>query len=197
MQGRALKAQLKKKRELDERAECTFRPQLNPNSDAIAAKQPERVSHNPDTIEGLTARLRQEQQDKAERLERARRQVEADKLKECTFQPQLASATPSTVEAKPLVVRGLGRYMELKQLAKRQAEAQKEREQKAFLIEPPARLQPYTVPEPFHLHDRPNDERAEKTRVEVEAARMAECTFAPKLKEPSVAALLKASTGRA
>jgi hypothetical protein len=46
------------------------------------------------------------------------------------------------------VVRGLGRYMELKDMAKRQAEAQKQREQKAFMVAPPARLQPFTVPAP-------------------------------------------------
>ena len=69
-------------------------------------------------------------------------------------------------------MRGLGRYMELKQLARRQAEAQKEREQKAFLVEPPARLQPYTVPEPFrlHAHAKHADERAERARQEVRAA---------------------------
>ena len=34
--------------------------------------------------------------------------------------------------------------MELKEMAKRQAEAQKQREQKAFITEPPSRLVGYT-----------------------------------------------------
>ena len=61
-------------------------------------------------------------------------------------------------------------------------------------IEPPARLQPYTVPEPFALQGHKGvDERMERTRREVEAARMAECTFAPRVNEPSVATLLRES----
>ena len=55
---------------------------------------------------------------------------------------------PNQQEGSPVVVRGLGRYMELKDMAKRQAEAQKQREQKAFMVAPPARLQPFTVPAP-------------------------------------------------
>ena len=65
-------------------------------------------------------------------------------------------------------------------MAKRQAEAQKQREQKAFLLEPPTRLQPFTVPEPFQLTEKAADERTERARLEVERQRMAECTFAPK-----------------
>ena len=44
--------------------------------------------------------------------------------------------------------------MELKQMAKRKAEAQKIREEKAFMTDPPTRTAPYTVPKPFHLTPR-------------------------------------------
>ena len=100
------------------------------------------------------------------------------------------SQTPSVANDKPLVVRGLDRYMELKQMAKRQAESQKQREQKAFLTEPPARLHPYTVPEPFNLHEGVREERHERARLESERARMAECTFAPKTNENAITAML-------
>ena len=75
-------------------------------------------------------------------------------------------------------------------MAKRQAEAQKQREQKAFLTEPPARLQPYTVPEPFKLSKSRLDERAAARLRELADYEMQECTFAPKTNEVSSTQLL-------
>lgn len=121
--------------------------------------------------------------------------MEADRLRECTFQPKLSSSVPAEGTAaggeKPLVIKGIARHMELKMLAKRNAEELAQREQKAFLIEPPARAQPFTVPEPFKLHERGADTRTDKVREEVERRRMEECTFQPATNEASVAALLK------
>jgi len=117
--GKALKASLAKKRQSAEQAECPFKPTLDARSHALASSQPERISHNPEHVDTLTARLAHEQSERHERLERMRRQVEADTMKDCTFAPQIAKeATPSTADDKPLIVRGLGRYMELKQMAK-------------------------------------------------------------------------------
>ena len=141
-------------------------------------------------------RLAAEAREKAARLEAARRQVEAERLKECTFQPQVSPGERghSVADEKPLVVRGLGRYMELKQLAKRQAEAQKQREQKAFILEPPARLQPYTVPEEFRFSQTSRrEEKAEQVLHEANASRYAECTFKPRINEANVEALLRES----
>jgi hypothetical protein len=193
--GKALKATLAKKRESIEQVACPFKPTIDSKSAVLAASAPERISHNPEHVDSLTARLATEQREREERLERIRRKVEADKMKDCTFAPETVKQTPSTAEDKPLIVRGLGRYMELKQMAKRQSEAQKQREQKAFLIEPPSRLHPYTVPEPFVLHDKARDERFERTRKEVEESRNAECTFTPKINEVSVRSLLRSSAG--
>ena len=83
-------------------------------------------------------------------------------------------------------------------MAKRKAEEQAMREQKAFLTEPPARVAPYTIPTPFKLHEFEGaTERAERVRLEVERQRMEECTFAPQVKEESVASLLKAQGAQA
>lgn len=66
-------------------------------------------------------------------------------------------------------IRGLGRYMELKQMAREQAEALRQREQKAFILEPAARTHPYTVPEPFKMHGGEGGaERVARTMREVE-----------------------------
>ena len=147
----------------------------------------------------LGERLAVEQLERAERLEKARRKVEAEKLRECTFHPQLGSPIDEQASgtSKPLVVKGIARHMELKMMAKRQAEDLAQREQKAFLIDPPARAHPFTVPEPFRLHESGPDERSEKRRADLEKERMQECTFAPQTNEASVAALLRATAGDA
>ena len=85
--------------------------------------------------------------------------------------------------------------MELKQMAKRKAEAQKIREEKAFMTDPPTRTAPYTVPKPFHLTPRTAGEgRAAAARAEYEQARDAECPFQPVTNEASIDSILRAST---
>jgi hypothetical protein len=202
--GKALKEQLARQQAEQESEECTFKPKLDSKSQAIAANTGSRSALAPESIDTLSERLALEQKERADRLERARAEAEAQALRECTFAPQVQSRGGEHPEStdraskeateKPLVIKGLGRYMELKQMAKRQQEAQKQREQKAFLIEPPARLYPYTVPEPFKLHPKGVDERIEKARVEVERQRMEECTFSPRTNEASITTLLKAKT---
>ena len=153
-------------------------------------------------VDTLSERLAVEQQERAMRLEKARRAVEAEKLRECTFAPKLSHQQPPPAVGegdgagangeKPLVIKGIARHMELKMMAKRKADEQAMREQKAFLTEPPSRMNPYTVPEPFKLNEYEGaTERAERVRLEVERQRMEECTFAPQVKEESVATLLK------
>ena len=107
-----------------------------------------------------------------------------------------APVTPvgdSTDGGGEVVVRGLGRYMELKQMARAQADAQRQREQRAFIIEPSARSQPYTVPTPFKTHaaSEAAAERTQRMLKQVEEERLSECTFHPKTNELSVKQLLK------
>lgn len=142
----------------------------------------------------LTRRLEAQQLERGARLERSRREAEHDRLKECTFAPKMHESKTekgsSQEERSPVVVRGLGRYMELKDMAKRQAEAQRQREQKAFIVEPPARLQPFTVPAPFNLSEARLDERGAARLRDLAQHEMQECTFAPKTNEASATQLL-------
>ena len=69
-------------------------------------------------------------------------------------------------------------------------EAQKQREQRAFLTEPPEKLQPYTVPEPFQLHEGRGLERRLALERELLAKEAAECPFEPKTNDPPTKALL-------
>ena len=147
-----------KQREEQLQLECTFKPKVDERSAALAAKAPQRCTHTADG-DSVLERVAQQARERDEKLERLRREREAEELRECTFapkvQPRLAGAarkergkaadaaqsgTPTAAAAEEaaggVVVRGLGRYMELKQMAKAQAEAQKQREQRAFLLEP-------------------------------------------------------------
>ncbi len=93
----------------------------------------------------MSERLAVEQQERAMRLEKARRAVEAEKLRECTFAPKLSHQQPPPAVGegdgagangeKPLVIKGIARHMELKMMAKRKADEQAMREQKAFLTQ--------------------------------------------------------------
>ena len=60
-------------------------------------------------------------------------------MRVCTFTPAISSSKPSTAGATPVVVRGLGRYIELKMLAKQQAEEKRRTEERVFLLHPQAR----------------------------------------------------------
>uniref|UniRef100_K3WCZ1 Uncharacterized protein n=1 Tax=Globisporangium ultimum (strain ATCC 200006 / CBS 805.95 / DAOM BR144) TaxID=431595 RepID=K3WCZ1_GLOUD len=160
-----------------------------------------------------------DRQKKAEELEAKRNALELQELQECTFQPNIrkneerasrgrlptkTKASPSRdVERrvqphdestqKPVIVRGLGRFLELKEQAKRLQAEQKQREEKAF--RPNATYEPrsYTVPKPFNLSE-PSKEairRRLKLREERRAKERNECTFAPQTIESRHRKVLK------
>ena len=52
-------------------------------------------------------------------IAQVRRDKEYDTLKECTFEPELHAREEVPQPTGPVVVRGLGRYLELKEMAKR------------------------------------------------------------------------------
>lgn len=88
----------------------------------------------------------------------------------------------------PVLVRGLGRYMELKEMAKRQAEQKAAVEAKVFMTniysKPASR--PFTVPQPFRLgRSAESEQQEEQRRAQVEAAAQQyanrECTFKPQI----------------
>lgn len=88
----------------------------------------------------------------------------------------------------PVLVRGLGRFMELKEMARRQAEQKAAVEAKVFLtnIGSKAPRKPFTVPEPFRLGrsaESAAQEDVRRTQAEHAAAKHLnrECTFKPKI----------------
>ncbi|ETW04639.1 hypothetical protein, variant 1 [Aphanomyces invadans] len=95
-----------------EQAECRFRPALvaaDPDLDRTSVWNPETCLQQ---IEQARIMRRQ-------KLEDQRNSLEFQELQACTFAPAINRPTPRPSRA-PVVVRGLGRFLELKQLAKRQ-----------------------------------------------------------------------------
>jgi len=102
----------------------------------------------PDT---LTQRIKEKERQKMAQCEQVKKKKEYEELKECTFTPAIKRAVPKQASG-PIVVRGLGRHLELKELAQRQSEEKAERERKVFLTHVTnASTKPYTVPHPFDL----------------------------------------------
>jgi hypothetical protein len=50
-----------------------------------------------------------------------------------------------------VLVRGLGRFLELKDMARQQAEVKAAVEAKVFITQPKAPAAPFTTPQPFRL----------------------------------------------
>jgi len=195
-QGKALKQELAQQRKLEMDAECPFKPQMDTHSEALAAVAQQRAHLSPESVAELGERLAHQQKERQASLERARRELEARALRECTFTPKLVTnkklVTATAAEDAP-AIRGLGKYMERKDLARRQAEERRQREQKVFLIEPVTRAQPFTVPEPFKISsvNQGIEERRERLLQELAQRNSEECTFHPRTNETAARELLR------
>ncbi|EFN55803.1 hypothetical protein CHLNCDRAFT_52023 [Chlorella variabilis] len=168
-----------------------FRPQLNPRSVALAPT-------GSGGVHGLASVADRQRQ----RLAELRQEEEERQRSQCTFQPDTskprvkgyydeyhppkAHAPISIAHAAkqgPVVVRGLERYLELKQLAERQKVEAEERAAKVFLTNPCGK-QGTTVPQPFQLagHALLEAKAAEKQAALLESTlcdHMRDCTFQP------------------
>ena len=101
-------------------------------------------------VDTLTQRIKDKEREKMSQCQQVKKKKEYEELKECTFTPAIKRTVPKQPPG-PIVVRGLGRHLELKELAQRQAEDKAERERKAFLTNVSSSQKTYTVPAPFQL----------------------------------------------
>ncbi|KAH9096367.1 hypothetical protein LEN26_017542 [Aphanomyces euteiches] len=169
---KTIRSRIVKAMEEKEQAECRFKPDL-----ADLAPIDRTTIWNPATclqeIE-LARRLREQ------KLNDERQSREFEQLQACTFAPTINRDVKTS--KKPVVVRGLGRFLELKELAKRQENEQRQREAKVFTQTKDYKPRAYTVPAPFHLI---SDERANQRRERriPAASEVDECTFHPKTLE--------------
>ncbi|KAG7389869.1 hypothetical protein PHYPSEUDO_009383 [Phytophthora pseudosyringae] len=186
------------------KAECTFTPTLvtskNRNGSASTSKLYNRGPRSRTKLEwqseNLLHLIEAERHKKADEIEAKRNAQELKELEECTFRPNLqkprrrgkasAKGSPSPprdsdAEEKPVIVRGLGRFLELRDLARKQQAEQKQREKKVFAPNTAYEPRSYTVPKPFKLSESSRDsiKRRLKVREEMRTKERQECTFRP------------------
>lgn len=169
--GRQKKAHVAEVEEAKQLRECTFKPTL-------ISKPLQRG--NQDSCEDVVQRLSKVEVRRQKKVHEAAHMKDYDELKECTFTPQLCQPVPGP--KGPVVVRGLGRHMELKEMARKQQEAKEKVEEKVFFKNPKGSKTLFTVPEPFKLGGGQRVDDLRVTRAEQTASmnRLEECTFKPR-----------------
>lgn len=150
--------------------ECTFAP-------AVSSKTSKRYAHIKSRYTGNGAKIMDNIEEdlirKEEYLAEKRREREEQQIQQCTFNPE--TTRPYEEPEQAVIVSGLGRFFELRELARKQQEEQLRREAKIFHPESKARCDGITIPEPFPLSRGAGD----KWRNEDSIQRPRECTFAP------------------
>lgn len=141
--------------------------------------------------EDISEKIERRRALREKKLARAKSEQLERELKDCTFRPNVAIRTKREgkddggcgVERprRPVVVRGLGRYLELKELAKRKEEEKRRREREVFCEPPSVLKRTHTVPKPFTFASKGS--RRKDHTLALRDREMAECTFQPKRHE--------------
>jgi hypothetical protein len=146
-----------KQRSVDDgSSEYTFKPEIDPR----ANRRYSHVRSHYDCKEGLMENIRDDLIRKEELIEERRRQLAEEETAECTFVPGTKPPLENQRSA-PAVVSGLGRFFQLKEMAQKQQEEQRARENKVFRPEQASRSRygGVTIPEPFGLSDQRDNSR--------------------------------------
>ncbi|GIL54738.1 hypothetical protein Vafri_10453 [Volvox africanus] len=134
--------------EAERSVECTFRPNINQRSASLGRQR--RGSLVLASVDGheQATKLR------SSILTEARALKEYEELKECTFTPAINRTVPKP--NGPIAVPGLGRHMELKELARKKREAEEARKAEVWNLRPksPGPRAGITVPRPFSFEAR-------------------------------------------
>jgi len=149
---------------------CTFRPETHVSRDP--RWEHVKAHYSKDDPEVLK-RIAAEEQEKLERLHEERREKEFQELQGCTFAPEVHQA-PNEGQ-KPVVIRGLGRFFELREMTARQ---QREKEAGEKAADKGAKCIGVTVPQPFQLSASTGRLR-KKVEQEEQQRNQRECTFWP------------------
>ena len=157
-------------------SDCTFEPRLNTSSSTVGYKPVNHLDATTvlDSIDGM-------RRDKEEKLEQMRMEAEHEKMKECTFEPTIVSKAVVR-SSNPVIVRGLGRFLETREHAKALQEEKAERERSAFSVKNIHRVGGVTVTKPFKFSSSEMETAARSKQLREETKRevMRECTFHPR-----------------
>lgn len=204
-------------------AACTFKPKTNPYVDperptfsakatrdgesgmvaaGVYVPPPHPSFLHPDARMDAIRR-KQEEQEAWRQQVIAEREIE--ELQECTFAPKLhtkargANGSNSGVRSVkqpsgPVVVRGLGRYLEVREMARRKEAEKAELEAKAFKSNPNSSSKGgsgVTQPKPFKLSKPRDPKLKERLAEEAKQRELAQCTFKPTTNESSSRAVIE------
>ena len=126
--------------------DCTFEPKFMPSA-------VERKSHfDFHDSDNLLIAIEQDRQRRKRNIEQKRKQTQNEKLRECTFEPKFMTKDKKVNMDKPVAIRGLGRHLELRDLARRKEEEKKNREEEVFGRTSSGPMPSFTIPKPFNLH---------------------------------------------
>ncbi|KAG2424445.1 hypothetical protein HXX76_014498 [Chlamydomonas incerta] len=130
-------------------AECTFQPAINARSASLGRSRRGSLVLASGDVAEAAHKLR------SSILMEARALKQYEELKECTFTPAINRQGPPRA-AGPVAVPGLGRHMELKDMARRKREAEEARKAEVWNQRPksPGPRVGVTVPQPFSFEQR-------------------------------------------
>lgn len=146
---------LREKREQKRRREmegCSFKPKINAKSGS--------------TRKNIEQRIKDWERRKQEKLEMGKREREQRQMDECRFEPQLChrpGQIPKQVQKERMLanIRGLGKFLENKEMAFRKQEEKEEAYREAFEKWGKGFTADVTKPEPFRLKTGKNRARVE------------------------------------
>jgi hypothetical protein len=171
--SKALKNKLAEEKLAEEESKYNYKPKISKSKDF------EYISSTYKQIDNLTQTLKRQQSIKERRIEEIKKYKESQEMRECTFTPQKIEAKDFS---KSVSIKGMDRFFELKDMARRKEQEHRERENKAFSNPSRKNYESfYTIPKPFNLHPSNKKEKIQKIKSEIEEKEKTECVFKPQL----------------
>lgn len=172
----AMKKKLAEEKALDEERKNSFTPKITKTKMWDYVNSSYKQGYN------LTTTIREKFRNIEKKREEVKKVQEFEEMRECTFMPH--HACRSSLGDGKVQVKGIERFMELKNISRRREEEARQRERKVFIQSPKNRGESfYTVPRPFNLHPSNKKQKVEKLREELMKKEQSECVFQPKIKE--------------
>lgn len=155
---------------------CSFTPRIN------SSEKFKNITSQYKQTDNISLVINEQIVNKQQKNEIIKKTKEYEFMRDCTFTPQ-GVGKKINMEAK-VKVKGMDRFMELREIARRQEEEQREREEKAFLLNPSSNPDgSYTIPRPFNLHPSTKHVKIEKLKQELSKKELQECVFRPQTNE--------------
>ena len=153
------------------------------NQSTVSASVQLRQSINMKEPEKMARSIRQDLQRKEERRRMAVVKTELRELEQCTFKPAVIpyGGDQAGRDGKPVVIPGLDRHLELKEMTKKKKDDEKRREDDVFSVRGADSMRKpedgTTIQKPFHLSE--SDKRPSRAILELQEKEKNDLTFNP------------------